>query len=82
MFSTPLGTPARSASSAIASAENGVCLGRLDHEGATRGKRRARTLRVIIAMGKSHGVIAAHTPMARFSTTMRLSACVGGITSP
>jgi hypothetical protein len=31
------------------------------------------TLRVIIAAGKFHGVIAAVTPIGCFSTTMRLS---------
>jgi len=39
-------------------------------------------LRVIIAAGKFHGVIAAVTPIGSFSTTMRLSAPCAGIVSP
>jgi hypothetical protein len=39
-------------------------------------------LRVIIAIGKFHGVIAAHTPTGCFSTTMRLSGCGWGMVSP
>ena len=39
-------------------------------------------LRVIIALGKFHGVIAATTPMGSFSTMMRRPAALVGITSP
>jgi hypothetical protein len=39
-------------------------------------------LRVIIAEGKFHGVIAAHTPTGSLVTTMRLSAAFAGIVSP
>jgi hypothetical protein len=39
-------------------------------------------LRVIIAAGKFHGVIAAHTPTGSLVTTMRLSGACAGIVSP
>ncbi|MCY1443134.1 hypothetical protein D9M71_595340 [compost metagenome] len=39
-------------------------------------------LRVIIAAGKFHGVIAAQTPMPCLITSRRLSAAGLGITSP
>jgi hypothetical protein len=67
-----LGTPARSASSQRASAENGVCdagFSTMVQPDASAGP----ILRVIIAAGKFHGVIAAQTPIGCFSTTMRLS---------
>ncbi len=72
MLSTPLGMPARSASSAIDSADNGVCSAGLSTTVQPAASAGA-TLRVIIAFGKFHGVIAAHTPIGSFSTTMRLS---------
>src|SRR6267142_1243603 len=60
-WNTPLGIPARWASSPSASADNGVsCAGLI-----TIGQPAARagpTLRVIMALGKFHGVIAATTP--------------------
>ena len=68
---TPGGIPARSASEARASAENGVC----DAGRMTTGQPAARAgahLRVIIAAGKFHGVIEATTPIGCFSTTIRL----------
>jgi len=37
---------------------------------------------VIMALGKFHGVIAAHTPIGSFRTTMRLSAWCPGMVSP
>lgn len=40
------------------------------------------TLRVIMAAGKFHGVIAAHTPIGSLVTTMRLSPAGVGIVSP
>jgi hypothetical protein len=40
------------------------------------------TLRVIIAAGKFHGVIAAQTPMGCLSTTMRWPPRCGCSTSP
>ena len=78
---TPLGKPARSASSARASAENGVCdagLSTIVQPAASAGP----ALRVIIASGKFHGVITATTPIGCLSTTMRLSAWWPGIVSP
>ncbi len=71
-LSTPLGIPARSASSTIASAENGVCdagLMTMVQPAASAGP----ALRVIIAAGKFHGVIAAVTPIGCLMTRMRLS---------
>src|SRR5208337_2988642 len=78
---TPLGRPARSPSSASASAENGVCeagLSTMVQPAASAGPH----LRVIIAAGKFHGVIAAHTPIGSLSTTMRLPALCCGMVSP
>ncbi|MOA14769.1 hypothetical protein D3C78_1348910 [compost metagenome] len=80
-LSSPAGMPARSASSARARAEKGVCgagLSTMAHPAASAGP----ALRVIIALGKFHGVIAAVTPTGSFCTRMRLSAACAGITSP
>ena len=62
---TPFGTPARSASSHSASAENGVAVAgfkTIVQPAASAGP----ALRVIIAAGKFHGVIAAQTPIGSF----------------
>src|SRR5258706_6803979 len=78
---TPGGTPARCASSASASAERGVCSAGLTttvHPAASAGA----TLRVIIALGKFQGVIAAQTPIGSLSTSNRLSGAWVGIVSP
>src|ERR1700738_5239349 len=78
---TPAGTPARAASSAIASADSGVCsagLTMIVQPAASAGP----TLRVIIAAGKFHGVIAAQTPTGSRNTTIRLSAHGEATTSP
>src|SRR5688500_3867372 len=76
-FRIPGGTPARSASTARASAENGVC----DAGFATTVQPAARagpTLRVIIAIGKFQGVMQPTTPIGSLTTTIRLSrACDG-----
>ena len=80
-FSTPGGMPARCASSATASADSGVCSAGLmttGHPAAMAGA----TLRVIIAMGKFHGVIAAQTPTGCLMTRKRLFASVAGMVSP
>ncbi len=80
-LSTPLGTPARSASSASASAENGVCdagFSTTVHPAASAGP----ALRVIIASGKFHGVMQATTPIGCLMTTMRVSAWWPGMVSP
>jgi hypothetical protein len=69
---TPAGIPARSASSASASAENGVC----DAGFSTTVQPHAiagPALRVIIASGKFHGVMQPTTPIGCLMTTMRLS---------
>ena len=78
---TPGGTPASSASAAIASAESGVCsagFSTIVQPAASAGA----DLRVGIAAGKFHGVIPAVTPTGSFSTTMRRSGRGGGIVSP
>ena len=80
-LSTPWGTPARTASSASASAESGVWLAGFKimvQPEASAGP----ALRVIIALGKFHGVIAATTPIGCLMTTMRRSGVGVGITSP
>ena len=60
-LNTPAGSPARSPSSASASAENGV-----SEEGCATtvqpAASAAAALRVSIAVGKFHGVISATTP--------------------
>ncbi len=81
MLNTPAGKPARCASSASASADSGVCSAGLTttvHPAASAGA----TLRVIIAFGKFHGVIAAATPIGSFSTSSRLSLATVGMVSP
>ncbi len=78
---TPFGTPARSASSHRANAENGVCVAGFStmvQPEASAGP----ALRVIIAAGKFHGVIAPQTPIGCFSTTIRLSVPCAGMVSP
>src|SRR5690606_27534242 len=78
---TPAGIPARWASSAIASAERGVCVaGRATklQPAASAGA----TLRAIIALGKFQGVIEATTPIGCFSTNRRLSGAWPGMVSP
>src|SRR5471032_939562 len=71
-LNTPGGTPACSASSASASAENGV-----DSAGFSTMVQPAASagpaLRVIIAIGKFHGVMAAHTPIGSLVTSRRRS---------
>ena len=73
--------PARSASSASASADSGVCSAGLTTTVQPAASAGA-TLRVIIAIGKFHGVIAAQTPTGCLSTRKRLPASVVGIVSP
>jgi hypothetical protein len=80
-FSTPAGMPARCASSATASADSGVCSAGLITTGQPAASAGA-TLRVIIAIGKFQGVIAAHTPIGCRITRKRLLASVLGIVSP
>ncbi|MNN32524.1 hypothetical protein D3C81_1462460 [compost metagenome] len=80
-LNTPAGTPARSASSTSARAQNGVSLAGLTTM-VQPAARAGATLRVIIAAGKFHGVIAVHTPMPCLITSRRLSLAGLGITSP
>ncbi len=78
---TPAGTPARSASTARARADNGVCsagLTTMVHPAASAGD----TLRVTMPEGKFHGVMAAHTPTGSLSTRKRRSRVGAGIRSP
>jgi hypothetical protein len=78
---SPAGSPARSASSASARAENGVC-GAGFTSMAQPAASAGATFRVIIAMGKFHGVIAAQRPTGSFITSTRLSADGPGMISP
>ena len=73
MFSTPAGRPACSASATAASAVSGVASAGLTTKVQPAASPGA-TLRVIIASGKFHGVIAAHTPIGCLSTRIRRSA--------
>jgi hypothetical protein len=78
---TPAGMPARSPSSARASAEYGVSLAgftTMVQPAASAGP----ALRVIIAAGKFQGVIAAQTPTGCLITTMRRSPNGAGMVSP
>jgi len=77
----PAGTPARSARSAIDSADSGVsAAGRATKPQPTASA--GATLRAIIAFGKFQGVIDAATPIGCFSTVMRLSRWWPGMVSP
>src|SRR6185437_5144066 len=78
---TPCGTPARSANSHNAKAENGVAVAGFNTI-VQPAARAGPALRVIIAAGKFHGVIAAQTPIGSLVTTMRLSEACAGIVSP
>ena len=79
--SEPFGKPARSARSAKASADSGVCIA-----GFTTIKQPAPSagpaLRVSIAVGKFYGVVAAVTPIGCLIVITRRSPVVAGMTSP
>ncbi|MCY1210383.1 hypothetical protein D9M68_500570 [compost metagenome] len=80
-LNSPAGSPARSASTASASADSGVSsagLSTMAQPAASAGP----ALRVIMASGKFHGVIAAHTPTGSLTTTRRLSLAGVASTSP
>ena len=80
-LSTPAGSPARRASSPIASADSGVegaGLTTIVQPAASAGA----ALRAIIAIGKFHGVIAAHTPIGLRSVSSRRPSAGDGMTSP
>ena len=78
---TPAGMPARSASSASASAEYGVALAGLTTM-VQPAARAAPALRVIIEEGKFQGVIAAVTPMGCLITTICWPGLDAGMVSP
>ena len=80
-LNTPGGKPARPASSASASADNGVCSAGLTTTVQPAASAGA-TLRVIIAFGKFHGVIAAATPIGSLNTKSLRSFATVGIVSP
>ena len=80
-LNTPAGMPARSASSASASAESGVSEAGL-HTTVQPTASAGATLRVIMADGKFQGVIAATTPTGCLMTTMRASPLKVGMVSP
>ena len=78
---TPFGIPATSAKCTSALAERGVCSAGFIitvHPAAIAGA----TFLVIIAAGKFHGVINAHTPTGCLIVTILLSFCVAGILLP
>jgi len=80
-LNTPGGKPARSASSASASAHSGVAsagLATTVQPAASAGD----TFRVIIAIGKFQGVIDALTPIGCFITSTRRSGIQLGTMSP
>ena len=81
MFSTPGGRPARIASSAAASAVSGVSSAGLMMTGQPAASAGA-TLRVIMASGKFHGVMAAHTPIGCLIVTYRRVGVVVGMVRP
>ena len=78
---TPRGTPARSASSAMASADRGVSLAGL-HTTVQPAASAGAILRASMALGKFQGVMQATTPTGCLMTTMRLSSDGAGIVSP
>jgi hypothetical protein len=80
-LNTPLGMPASSASAASARAVSGVSeagFSTMVQPTASAGP----ALRVIMAAGKFHGVMAATTPTGCRMTTMRASALKVGMVSP
>ncbi len=80
-LNTPAGMPARAANTARASAVSGVCSAGLT-TAVQPTARAGATLRVIMAAGKFHGVIAAQTPTGSRVTSRRLSALLDGTISP
>src|SRR3546814_10897783 len=73
--------PARSASTANAMADRGVCSAGL-RTTVQPAARAGASFRVIIALGKFHGVMAAQTPMGSRMTSIRLVATVDDMISP
>ena len=81
MFITPAGMPARVASSASANADRGVCSAGFNTQ-AQPAAIPGATLRVIMAIGKFHGVMAPNTPIGCLKVNSLLSACGLSKTSP
>ena len=80
-LNTPAGMPARSASTPMTIADSGVsAAGRATN--AQPAASAGAALRVIIALGKFHGVMEAATPMGCLITVMRLSRWWPGMVSP
>ena len=77
----PAGMPARSPRAASASAHSGVSVAGFNTTVQPAASAGA-TLRVIIAMGKFHGVIAATTPIGCLSVTMRWLGLLALMVSP
>jgi hypothetical protein len=78
---TPGGMPARSASTASANAEKGVCeAGRITP--VQPAAQPGPALRVIMAAGKFQGVMAAKTPIGSFITRTRRPLAFCGMVSP
>ncbi|MNI95088.1 hypothetical protein D3C73_1532980 [compost metagenome] len=80
-LNTPAGIPTRSASTASARAESGVKSEGLTMTGQPAARAGAH-LRVIIALGKFHGVIAAQTPTGCLRVSRRRSPLGAGMVSP
>ena len=80
-LNTPAGKPACSASTASASAVSGVASAGLTTTGQPAASAGA-TLRVIMASGKFHGVIAAQTPIGCLMTSRRVFEAGLGMLSP
>mmetsp|Transcript_7453 Transcript_7453/g.19257 ORF Transcript_7453/g.19257 Transcript_7453/m.19257 type:complete len:216 (+) Transcript_7453:566-1213(+) len=80
-LNTPCGSPARSATSAIASAVRGVSSAGLSTT-VQPAARAGATLRVIMDIGKFHGVMAATTPTGCRIVTKRFWSATRGSSSP
>ena len=80
-LNTPAGKPAASASAARASAVSGVASAGFTTTVQPAASAGA-TLRVIMASGKFHGVMAAQTPTACLIVSSRVWACGLGMVSP
>src|SRR4051794_40510875 len=78
MLSNPAGSPARSARTAMAKAENGVAVAGLITIGQPAASA-GPALRVIIAAGEFPGGIAAQTPIGSLVTTMGRAGGGGGV---
>ncbi len=81
MLSTPLGSPASIASLAIAKAQSGVSAAGLTTMVQPEASAGA-TFRVIMAIGKFQGAIAATTPIGCLMVRKRLEAAVVGMVRP